>query len=236
MWGPAGDGKFVIAAAAAMAVTFFELYRSYGRTPLRDVRAIWWFTLVAIIDASVAGLVILINPKSSVLQFSAPNFAAWVAIGVAVPLGLRKPVWKPVGIRRIKVDPGITYVYDIVRGWMNFNVDVRMSNLERQGRAAQVNRMQQNGWTAGPLFCLIQTTVQGLHTPDDSDRERIIGSARLALGFADDGKRLEGLANVIRTEGLSSVRDEVKKRRPTADEISEGEAALAAAATAEPAA
>lgn len=227
MWGPSGDGKFILAAVAAVVVTSIQLWQNYRNTPFRDGRAIAWFVAVAVLDAGVAALVLLMYPTAHVTKPSAPNLIAWVAIGLAVPLGLRTRMWPRVGLRRIQVDPGITYLYDIVRGWTFYHVDVRMSSLARQGRAREVKRIESCGWTSGPLFCLIRTTVGDLRTPTEQERKRIIASARNALGFEDEALRLEGLVNVIRREGLSSVWSDLKRRQPTAKEMTDGAAAIA---------
>jgi hypothetical protein len=222
MWGPSGDGKFLIVAAVAAVVTSFEIWQTYHQAPFRDTKfkALLWWTLVALLDAGAAAVIILLAPDGVGHSASAKAIVAWVAVGIAVPLGMRVPIWGRLGLGRIKVDPGVTLVYDIARGWLRFNVDERMSGLVRRERTRQVAQLHQDGWTPAEILALIEATVRGRVALEPADRERIIGQAQLQVGFATPAEQLGGLLTVVRQERLSTVLDQIRERRSKAADSS----------------
>ncbi len=104
-----------IAAVVAAIVTSFHFGQTYKQSPFRDsfpFKALWWWSMVMVLDASVAVLILWLAPTGSITAFSGKYVVAWVAVGLAVPLGLRTPVWGELGLGRNSQDLWIDFLID----------------------------------------------------------------------------------------------------------------------------
>jgi hypothetical protein len=209
--------RYFVAPFVAILVTCIQLGVKEHGGPWQ-LRAFGWWTGVAALDG-VVGLAAVFG-ASQTGSGSAGDFIGWVMIGALAPLGLRSPVWAEKVLKRgqVKINPGITVVYDMTRGWLCWNVGERMGGLTRKASRKTAALLADNGWTSTLLLSRAIQEVE--HRPNLTPEERAVVLVPLyaSMGYNTDGERLEGLVEALKFHRLPTVIEFAAENAPDASD------------------
>jgi hypothetical protein len=210
--------RYWVAALGGAVVTCVQLAVLHQIAPWggHKWKALRWWVAVAALDAGIGALAVLFASHAG--GGGAGAVAGWVIIGVLVPLGLRSPVWRKRTVRRLEIEPGLTVVYDVVRGWMCYGLDIRMRGIERDRRHGICTRITANEWGASALLAAAEDCINEMRTMTPDQRTAAKADFYLQFTHDSDQPRVEGLIDVLRRHRLSNVLDRAMGGPPDPNE------------------
>lgn len=210
---------YIVAIAAAAAVTSIVLWYRHGRHPFGDShnRALIWWLAIVILDSLIA--VLLLTGSIALASFdqlsNVGDIVRSVAIGILGPLGIRSPVREvSVGGKPEKV--GITTVYDKVWIFCDRRLDEQLTLLRRSDREQILSDIRALGWTSTRLLNRLKEHVSELKSPSEVEKKAIVARAEQVLTLPTEDKKLRALIVVMTDERLNSLIRYCRERGPGA--------------------
>ncbi|WP_163188656.1 hypothetical protein [Cellulosimicrobium sp. SL-1] len=199
---------FGSAAAAAILVTFFELYErsqahAFSRSRWRGLTSA---VMVALLDGLVAALVAtgFVLPAAMAIPSGAKGLIYGVLCGVLGPLALRSPVRKVEKGDAVE-SVGITYVYDRARGRLLYSYDERMAWSIRREVAALRQSLVSRGVTPHQFASeIIEHSAHHAGLTEELRAEIRTGVER-SLRLRTDELRLDSLLKLARERRFVSL-------------------------------